>query len=240
MELDKSEVAALIKEAGGSYVEAFKMLVSRREEQAIRVERTTVAQRKQQHRDAIENEDEDRLVGLDRKFVTALDQIHSNEIDLQPGRMLTPEEAVGLMQEWLDQRDMAEFLAARMSMIKEAVSNHITAENVAEGKQDPEHINGSVAVPELGHRFAKERCGRKESKVNEELLQSLLTEKEWEEVCDVVEVPRQVIPKHKEYTFSPEKMMKLAQKDPKALTRLLECLEVGGWRTPVITVRPLS
>lgn len=239
-ELDKTQIAALIKEAGGSYVEAFKLLVARREQQAISVERTTVAQRKQLHRNAIEDGDESRLVELDRKFVTALDQIHNNEIVIQPGRTLSHEEAIGLMQELLDQRDMSEFLAARLSMIKEAVSNHITAVNAAEGAEDPEHKNGSVPVPELGYRFAKERCGRKESEVNQDRLKELLGEEEWEQVCDVVEVPRQVIPKHKEYTFSPEKMMKLAQKDPKALAKLLECLEIGGWRTPVITVRPLS
>ena len=214
--------------------------MARRESEAITAGRTTVAQRKQQHLNAIQDNDEDRLNVLDSKFVTALDRIHENEIDLTPGRMLSQEEAVGLMQEWLDQRDMAEFLAARLQMIKEAVSNHITAEKELEGVLDPEHQNGSIAVPEVGHRFAKERCGRKSSEVNTQRLQELLSDEEWEDVCDVVEVPRQIIPRHKEYTFSPEKMMKLAQKDPKALSKLLECLEVGGWRNPVITVRPLS
>lgn len=236
-EVDKSEVASLIKEAGGSYIEAYRLLVARREKEAISVGRTTVEQRKQSHRNAIEGADEERLEQLDRKFVLALDQIHENEIIIAPGRTLSHGEAIGLMQEWLDQRDMAEFLAARLQMIKEAVSNHITAEN--EGTEDPEHQNGSFPVPELGYRFSKERCGRKPSQVNEKRLQELL-ENEWEEVCDVVDVPRQIIPKHKEYTFSPEKMMRLAQKDPKALSKLLECLEVGGWRTPVITVRPIS
>lgn len=239
-DIDKAEVAALLKEAGGSYIEAYRILVARKESQAIKAERSTVAQRKEQHRNAIQQHDEERLNELDRKFVTALDHIHENEIVIQPGRMLSHEEAIGLMQEWLDQRDMAEFLAARLLMIKEAVDNHITAANAADGAEDPVNKNGSIPVPETGYRFAKERTGRKESEVNQQRLQELLTEKEWEEVCDVVEVPRQIIPKHKEYTFSPEKMMKLAQKDPKALTKLLECLEVGGWRTPVITVRPLS
>lgn len=239
-ELSKAEIAALLKEANGSYVEAYKLLVSRREAEAVSVERTTVAQRKQRHLNAIQNNDEDRLLELDRKFVTALDRIHENEIILEPGRMLSQAEAIGLMQEWIDQRDMAEFLAARLQMIKEAVSAHITAEKELEGVEDPEHQNGSISVPEMGQRFAKERCGRKNSEVNTERLQELLGDDEWEEVCDVVEVPRQVIPKHKEYVFSPEKMMKLAQKDPKALSKLLECMEVGGWRTPVITVRPLS
>lgn len=239
-ELNKTEIASLIKEANGSYVEAYKLLIARREEEAVVVGRTTVAQRKQQHLNAIEQGDDERLDALDRKFVQALDHIRENSIDLTPGRMLSHEEAVGLMQEWLEQRDMAEFLAARLQMIKEAVSNHITAEKEMEGVEDPEHQNGSISVPEAGHRFAKERCGRKKSEVNTERLQELLGEEEWEQVCDVVEVPRQIIPKHKEYIFSPEKMMKLAQKDPKALSKLLECLEVGGWRTPVITVRPLS
>lgn len=238
-EVSKSEVTALIKEAGGSYVEAYRLLVARREAEAIVADRTTVAQRKQRHLNAIEQDDKDRLDELDRKFVTALDRIRENNIDLTPGKMLDHENAVELMQEWLEQRDMAEFLAARLEMIKEAVSNHITAEKKLEGIDDPEHQNGSVLIPEMGHRFSKERCGRKSSDVNVERLQELLGD-EWEEVCDVVEVPRQIIPKHKEFTFSPEKMMKLAQKDPKALSKLLECMEVGGWRNPVITVRPLS
>jgi hypothetical protein len=236
-DVEKSEVNALLKEAGGSYIEAYRLLVARREKEAISVGRSTVEQRKQSHRNAIEGDDEARLEQLDRKFVLALDQIHENEIVIAPGRTLSHQEAIGLMQEWLDQRDMAEFLAARLQMIKEAVSLHITAENNGE---DPEHQNGSIAVPELGHRFSKERCGRKKSEVNEQRLKELLTENEWEEACDVIEVPRQIIPKHKEYVFSPEKMMRLAQKDPKTLSKLLDCLEVGGWRTPVITVRPIS
>jgi hypothetical protein len=239
-DISKTEITALIKEANGSYIEAYKLLVARREAEVITAGRSTVAQRKEQHRNAIEDNDEERLLELDRKFVRALDLIHDNPIAIQPGRMLSQDEAIMVMQEWLDQRDMAEFLAARLAMIKEAVSNHITAENELKGVEDPEHQNGSVTVPETGYRFAKERCGRKSSDVNTERLQELLGEDEWEEVCDVVEVPRQIIPKHKEFNFSPEKMMKLAQKDPKALSKLLECLEVGGWRTPVITVRPLS
>jgi transcriptional antiterminator Rof (Rho-off)/predicted house-cleaning noncanonical NTP pyrophosphatase (MazG superfamily) len=240
MKIAKSEVAELIKEANGSYIEAYKLLLARREAEAVVADRTTVAQRKQQHLNAIQQNDEDRLLELDRKFVTALDRIHENEVVLEPGRMLSHSEALGLMQELLDQRDMTEFLAARLEMIKEAVSVHITAEKELSGVEDPEHQNGSISVPEVGYRFAKERCGRKKSEVNVERLQELLGADEWEEVCDVVEIPRQIIPKHKEYNFSPEKMMKLAQKDPKALSKLLECLEVGGWRTPVITVRPLS
>lgn len=238
-EISKNEFSELLKSSGGSYIEAYKLLVRRREAEFVSAEKTTVAQRKQQHLNTIEQKDQERLQALGQKFVSALEQIRANEIIIQPGRMLTKEEALGLMRELLDQRDMTEFLAARLQMIKDAVSHHITAENELRGADDPEHQNGSIDVPEAGYRFAKERCGRKDSGVNTERLQELLGE-EWEEVCDVIEVPRQIIPKHREYTFSPEKMMKLAQKDQKALSKLLECLEVGGWRTPVITVRPMK
>ena len=238
-DLTPSDVKSLIKEAG-SYVDAYRLLVARREEEAIAVERTTVAQRKQAHVNAIRQDDALFLEEMDAKFVSALEQIRSNEIATEPGKMLSLEEAVGLMQEWLDQRDMAELLAARLTMIKEAVSNHITTEKELEGVDNPEHQNGSLAVPELGYRFAKERCGRKDTDVNQEKLRELLSEEEWEQVCDVEVIPRQIIPRHKQYTFSPEKMMKLAQKDPQTLQILLECLEVGGWKSPVITIRPLS
>lgn len=239
-ELSKTEVSDLLAEAGGSYVDAYRLLVAKREEEAIAVERTTVAQRKQRHINAIRQADDTVLDEVDTKFVSALEQIRSNQIDTEPGRMLSVDEAVGLMQEWLDQRDMAELLAARLLMIKEAVSNHITAENEAEGVENPEHQNGSLSVADLGYRFSKERTGRKDSEVNQKKLKELLTEEEWEEVCDVEVIPRQIIPRHKEYTFSPEKVMKLAQKDPQTLSKLLQCLEIGGWRTPVITIRPLS
>lgn len=235
-----NEVRELLKESGGSYVEAYRMLVAKREEEAIAAERTTVAQRKQRHITAIKQGDQDALDSLNEKFVSALETIRENQISTAPGKQLTHEEAVGLMQEWLDQRDMAELLAARLLMIKEAVDNHITAVNDQDGLDNPEHHNGSLTVPELGHRFTKERTGRKDSKVNENKLRELLTDEEWESVCDVEVIPRQIIPRHKEYTFSPEKMMKLAQDYPNMLEKLLECLEVGGWKTPVITVRPLS
>ena len=239
MQVDKTEISALIREARGSYIEAYRLLVAKREEEAISVERSTVAQRKQVHRTAIQHGDENVLNALDEKFVTAIEQINKNEIVLEPGRTLTQEEAHGLMREWLDQRDMAEFLAARLQMIKEVVSTHVTAEHARDGDVDPEHQNGSIAVSDLGYRFSKERCGRKDSKVNEKKLQELLGD-DWESVCEVEEVPRKIIPKHKDYTFSPEKMMRLAQKDPKALEKLIECLEVGGWKNPVIMVRPIS
>lgn len=239
-QLVENEVDQLVREAGGSYIKAFKALLDREEAKAIKAQRTTVAQRKAEKRNDIEQVNMPKLRALQKKLSAVIKVITTNQIDLAPGELLTQEQKVSLMREYLDERDIAELIAVRKDeMIREIVFNHLTAEAAAEQKEDPEYQNGKIVVPELGYYFHRYGCGRKEADLNSTKLAGLLGE-QWPLACDAVTIERLVIPAHVEYTLSEEKLLQLAQKDPEVYEKLLACLEVGGWKNPSFTARPIS
>jgi hypothetical protein len=237
-EIVSPEVSELLKAAGGSYIEAYRLLVKRREEAVVKAERSTVASRVLEKRHAIEELDADRLLELQQKLSAIVDTITKNELSLTSDGLLTEAEKHSLMLEFLEERDIKELIEARKDMLRELVFSHLTAEFEAQGVENPEHQNGEILVPELGHRFVRERCGRNDAVLNEEKLEALLGD-QWESVCDIETIPAQYIPAHTKYVLREEKVLELAQKDESVLGKLLDCLEVGGWKNPTFTVRPL-
>ncbi len=148
-------------------------------------------------------------------------------------------ELVPPTEELLAQRNLKELLEVRKEMIREAVFNSLNLQLGAEGVEDPENTNGSIPVPELGKRLSREACGPKDPKLNEEKLEIDLGEERWLQVCEVEEIPEQVIPAHTQYTLSVERLMKLAESDLSILEIVRDCLEVGGYKTPRFFVRNL-
>lgn len=237
-EIEQTEVSRLLSQGG--YVSAYRALVEQAERDVVRVPKTTVAQRKEMLRQVIEEIDLERLQELQDKMVTAIDTIIANELDLSGDHILTREEAHSLLEEMLDQRDIKELLTVRYAMAKEAVFQSLTTELAEKGVEDPENHNGEIVVPELGHRFVREACGRKDPRLDEEKLRNLLGEELWKQACEAEVVRRQVIPRHIEYHLSIERLMKLAADDPDILDKINESLEVGGWKTPRFAIKPLK
>lgn len=196
----------------------------------------TAAQRKDSHRNMLDKFDIDKLLAMQEKMAQAIDRMTANQIDPSEPGVLSPEKAEELMIEILDQTDIKELLEVRRELIRTAVFAHITEEARREGKPEPEFVTGSVAAPALGRKFVREGGGRAAPKLDETLLREALGAG-WREVYDVEVIPEQVIPERIEYTLDPEKVMKLAEKDPKVLEALRKSLIPGERRTPSFRVR---
>lgn len=236
-EIEETEVSQILRQGG--YVRAYEALARQAEREAIKVPKTTVAQRKEILKEAIESVDVEHLTELQGKMTQVIDTITSNEVDLSGGHILTVDEAFALMTELLDQRDVQELLAARKEMVRLAVFLSMDEELRLKGVEDPSNENYSIRVPQAGKRFAREACGPKEATINEEKLKELLGEELWEAACDVEVIPRQIIPRHVEYTLNIERLMKLVEDEPMVLEWISESFEVNGMKTPRFTIRDL-
>jgi hypothetical protein len=238
-EVVELELSRLLKHADGDALKAYKAILKAHQQEAVQVQRTTVAQRKEQLSQALESYDLDRLLELQQVMTEFVDEITDplKEIVLDEPRQLTKDEAQTLMKRWLSRRDIDELLDVVKDRIRAYVIMHVIETNVAKGVEDPEHANGRLEVPELGHAFCIEGNGQKDPALDEAKLQELLGDR-WTEVCEVEYVPAQEA--HEEYYFSPERYIAAAKKDPALLEVLKEALTVGGWKTPRLVVRPLS
>lgn len=205
------------------------LLAGLSEEQAVQVTRTTVAQRKDRLRQALEKLDIDRLLELQETMKSFVDEVTGNEVVMDEPRQLTKAESVTLMRRLLAQRDVAEFLEVTKDLTWELVRTSIMEAAAADGHPDPEHANGRLEVPEEGYAFCLEANGQKDPDLDEAKLEALLGDR-WADVCDVEHVEEQVIPAHDVYEFSPEKLMAAAATDPVIMEAVREALIVGGWK----------
>jgi len=191
--------------------------------------RSTVADRKASYKQALKNFDVDRLLAMQDVMSRVVDVMTRNEL---PGGQMSHEQAVALMGEYLDERDIEELLAVRKAMIKEAVFSHLDEM----GEPD---VNGKIPVPELGKKFCREGTGRGTPAVDEHRLQMLLGQR-WVQVCVEEVEPARYVPERIEYRFSIEKVLDMARHDPEILEALRSCLVPGAPKTPKMVIRDLT
>lgn len=196
----------------------------------------TAAQRKDTHRNMLEQFDIDKLLAMQEKMARAIDRMTANQIDLEEPGVLSPEKAEELMIELLDQTDIKELLEVRRELIRAAVFSHLTEEARRAKKPEPEFTPGSVPVPALGKKFVREAGNRAAPTLDETLLREALGA-DWESVYEIEVIPEQIIPERIEYKLDPEKVMKLAEDDPKVLEAVRKSLIPGDRRTPRFTIR---
>jgi hypothetical protein len=195
----------------------------------------TSAQRKDKHRDMLEQFDLDKLLEMQKKMALAIDRMTANQITNEPG-FLSPTKAEELMIEMLDQIDIKELLEVRREDIRTAVFAHITEEAARTGDPEPDYATGSIPVPSLGKKFVREGGNRAKPTLDETMFRQALGDN-WERAYDVEIIPEQVIPERIEYTLDPQKVMALAEKNPEVLEALRKSLIPGARRTPSFTVR---
>lgn len=200
--------------------------------------RLTAAQRKDAHRNMLQQFDLDKLLAMQEKMVQAIDRMTANQIDLDTPGVLTPAKAEELMAEFLDQVDIKELLEVRRDMIRAVIFAHLTEEAARAGDPEPEYAPGAVPVPALGKKFVREDGGRGAPRIDETLFREALGSG-WEQAYQVEIVPEQIIPEHVSYTLDPQKVMAMAERDPAVLEALRKSLIPGARRTPRFTVRNL-
>jgi len=193
--------------------------------------KNTVATRKAALKKAVAELDMERLGVLGRRMASYIDKVCTPDI-VEP-RMLTELEAFSLMEEYIDQREIAEFLTTRRETMKELVFGAIDAENTAKGF-DPEITNGEIPVPGLGKVFRKEGAGRSEPDFDEKKLRKLLGDR-----ADRV-YREEIIPEQRTEVLDEEALLRLAQEDPSVMEVIRESLIPGKPKNPRFVVRDLS
>lgn len=206
---------------------------------APKAKRITSEQRKDRHREMLEQFDLDKLLAMQEKMSKAIDLMTANSFVDDAGEVaLTPARAEALMIEMLDQIDIKELVEVRREAIRTAVFAHLTEEAERRGEADPEFVPGTIPVPSLGKKFVREGGNRAAPTLDETMFRQALGE-DWEQAYNVEVVPEQIIPAHVQHTLDPEKVMALADANPAVLEALRKSLIPGDRRTPSFTVRNL-
>lgn len=200
----------------------------------------TVASRKLVMRQALEGYDVERLLKLQETMAAFVDLITTSSLLKEDAEVvLNGEQAVDLMSRYLEQREIDELMGVVKELIRETVFNHLDVVLNADGAKDPANTNGSLEVPELGRKFCREGAGYKAPSLDEGRLEELLADR-WDEVCDDINIPEQIIPAHTDKVLSIEKALKLGRKDPAVMEILRDCVVPGTPKTPRLVVRTMK
>lgn len=228
---------ALAAVAGGDYVSAFDRVLADVAEQALgRAPRSTVATRKAAFQAALEKSERPMLRGIYERMRSFMAVARKNTtITSAAPHELDAAEAKDLMVELLDTKVVKEFIDARYDQIRNTVFASITETFAAQKREHPEHLAGSLEVPELGKRFSKEAVGRTDPSVDEERLRELLGEQLWSEVT-----VEEVVPATTVRRLDHEALMKLAARQPVVMEHLRESVTPGQWKTPRLFVRDIA
>jgi hypothetical protein len=234
-EIVATELRTLLANAGGDYVRAYDALVAAETTKVLVAKKTTVEHRKQAWRNALAKKDKGVLATaytVMRGYV-AKARKNAPVVDAEPS-VLDENEALNLMSQFIDLRNIEVMVKADREAIKERVMASMTEDLAAQGEEFPEHVNASIDVPQLGYRFAREGTGRQDPGVDEAKLAGLLGDDLWHQVTTV-----EIIPERKVRKLDIGLVMEAARQDPSILEKLRNSLKVGGWKSPSFTIRKL-
>jgi hypothetical protein len=192
---------------------------------AVRLQKSTVASRKA--------EAAAKMAALDLEFIADMQDKLGGFMDLatlvvSDGTTLTENNAHVLMTQALVRRDIAEFMDVVNAAIKETAFLHLDTEFAAQGEEDPSSINGSIDVPSMGKRFAREGAGYNDPTVDEAALAAALGDR-------IGEVYEEKVVR----TLSMDKLMDLVEKDPSVMEAVRDSLIPGTPKTARLVIRDL-
>lgn len=232
---ERIAMSELLRRSGGSYIKAFENL-AREVQNASKIPRTSVEQRKKSWLEALAKMDEDKLLDMQEKMSDYVDLLSKHEISFEElPTELNDVQRVQLMRSALMSKDIKEFIETYYEWVRKVVFEVVAEEKSREGVDDPEHAKGEIKVPELGKRFCKQGGGRKDPILDQEKLKELLGE-QWEDACEAEILPPITLPERVEHHFSVEKLMKLAETNPSILEKIRECLRPGEFKSNSFTI----
>lgn len=229
-----SAVGELMRAAGGNSAIAMAALLTHAKDAVVIAEKTTVASRKAEYRQMLDDYDVDELADAESVMAGMVARITENDLTTETG-VLSAEQAQAAMDEHLDARKITELLDVRKDVRKAAIFGHIDAVLTAQdGVEDPQNHNGTLEVPECGMKFAREGAGYNDPSLDEGRLRMMLGEDTWHEVCTEEEIPARI-----EYTLDLTKLLNRATGDPSLYGVIEQCLAPGQPKTPRLNVRKL-
>lgn len=228
-----SAVGELLRAAGGNGTLALEALLTHAKDAVVVAEKSTVASRKAEYRQMLDDYDVDELAEAETMMSGLVARIAENDLTSETG-VLSALQAKSAMEEHLDSRKVTELLDVRKDVRKAAIFGHIDAVLAAEGVGDPQNHNGALEVPGCGMKFSREGAGYNDPSIDEGRLRMMLGEDTWHEVCTGEEIPA-----HIEYTLDLAKLLDRATGDPTLYGVIEECLAPGQPKTPRLNVRKL-
>jgi hypothetical protein len=193
--------------------------------------RSTVAIRKAQLLADLDGFDGPRLWQLKEELSSFVDLI---TMSIGDGAVLDESNAFTLMTQALSRRTITEFMEVCNGRIKEIVFSHLNAMFEEDGEDDPEAVSGSIEVPSLGMRFAREGAGRTTPSVDEGILREALGDR-WKEVYH-----EETIPAQKVRTLDYDRLWELVGEEPELMEKLRDALEPGAIKNARLVIRPMD
>lgn len=232
----ETDLVRLLESHEGNYADAYKQLVADEQARALaNASRSTVESRKSAWKVAVAKLDRQRLSKASTLLGKYVANVRRNaEITASDPHVLDTGEAYDLMAELLDVKSIKEFVDARYEEIRRTVFASMTEDFAKQGEEYPEHVSGSIEVPELGKRFAREGTGRKDPQLDEDKLRKLLGDELWNQVTI-----EEVIPEQRVRKLDIDLLMQKARRAPSILEHLRSALKVGDWKSPRFVVRDI-
>lgn len=195
-----------------------------------KIQRSTVATRKEELAKDLENFNVDRLLELAREMDSFVDLV---TLSLGEELVLADAAKFTLLSQKLSQRNIAEFLAVVDAKIKALAFAHMDAALEAEGIEDPAAHNAEISVPALGYTLKREGAGYTDPTINEgELLQLL-----GDDLAEKVFTKKTVTTTS--YELDLDKLFAAVEADPKIMEAVSSSLEPGGLKKAKMALKAL-
>ncbi|QDF18628.1 hypothetical protein SEA_PUPPER_142 [Gordonia phage Pupper] len=236
-ELAPQALKDILSKHEGDYAAAYREIVKQAKTADVaQAPRSTVATRRKAWEKAIKVLDRTKLATANKTLQGYVRKVRANsEITHADPHVLTADEANALMVEFLDLKQIEEFIKARYGQIREAAFGSITEEALARGAEFPEHENGFVKAPATGKQFTREGAGRKDPVLNEEKLAALVGAETWKDITVTEHIPAQTVVK-----LDMDLLLAAARTRPEIMECIRESLDPGAWKTPRLQVRDIK
>ena len=220
-----------IAQAAGVSVAADKKVVAVPASKVVqRTERTTRADRKASLVDGLREFDVDHLGGLQEVlsgFVSLVTESLGDEL------VLSEQYAHTVMSQALAVRTLVDIAQVVQEQVKSVVFEHFDSALAEQGHPDPQNVNASLDVPELGMSLRREGAGYSSPMIDEQKLADLLGD-----AVETVYVTK-VIPAQEVRVLDEDLLMNLVSNQPELLEKVREALIPGSPKKARLNLRNL-
>lgn len=169
------------------------------------------------------SEGADMMLAKGQRLAAAADSIMENGLDT--------EQAEQAMQAYVSGKLVVETQGAIQDLVKSLVYRSMDLQAEEQGEEFPEHTSMSLDVPELGKRFVREGCGRKDATIDIEALRAALSPEVFASITAEKVVVTRVIDE--------AALTAAVLENPALLENVRDAVVPGDWKSPRLMVRDI-